>query len=140
VISACEQLARAADSIAGENPAGRDFLVELGHLVAGIPRGRLAVPALLLGGRSRFKGGGFRTGLRDHSAGQARHFAGIARAVTTLGADRTRWISVHLRRDAPGSPDGRLTDLAIEFADSVLEGSVATDRAGDWIRRRVCGR
>ena len=134
-------MAQIADLIATENPSrtGHEFLVELGSRVSGIGRGRLVALGLLLGGRSRLKGGGFRSELRDHSAGQTRHFAGIARAVTVLGAGRTRWISVHVRRDAPDSPDGRLTDLAIEFAAGVLDGSLPTDRAGDWIRTNACG-
>jgi hypothetical protein len=63
----------------------------------------------------------------------------VARAVTVLGADRTRWLSVHVRRDAPDSPDGRLSTLAIEFASQLLDGSLATRDAGDWIRENVCG-
>ncbi|HET6937478.1 MAG TPA: hypothetical protein VFI19_02685 [Nocardioides sp.] len=138
--SACEAMAQVAETIAAEHPewSGDEFLVELGSRVANIGRGRWAVIGLLLGGRSRIRGGGFRAELRDHSAGQSRHFAGIARAVTLLGANRTRWISVHLRRDAPGSPDGRLTDLAIEFATGMLDGSLPIGRAGDWIRVHVC--
>ena len=137
---ACAELARTAEIIAAEHPdwSGHVFLVELGSRVAGIGRRRMAVLGLLLGGRNRLKGGGFRRELRDHSAGQSRHFVGIARAVTVLGAGRTRWVSVHVRRDAPESPDGRLTELAIGFATGVLDGSVPTGRAGDWIRERVC--
>lgn len=137
--SACAELARTADAIAAEQSGAPVFLVELGQRVAGIPRGRLALLGLLLGGRSRFKGGGFRPELRDHSAGQARHFAGIARSVTVLGVDRTRWVSLNLRRDAPDAPDGRLTELAIEFATGLLDGSLATAEAGNWIRGHVCG-
>ena len=134
-------MARTAELVATEHPGwtGHDFLVELGVRVSGIGRGRMAVIGLMLGGRNRLKGGGFRRELRDHSAGQTRHFVGIARAVTVFGADRTRWVSVHVRRDAPDSPDGRLTDLAIEFAVGVLDGSLSPDRAGDWIRENVCG-
>jgi hypothetical protein len=133
-------MAQVAEAIAAEHTdwSGHEFLVELGSRVAGIGRGRMAVIGLLLGGRSRIRGGGFRPELRDRSAGQSRHFAGIARAVTVLGADRTRWISVHVRRDAPGSPDGRLTDVAIEFATGLLDGSLHIGRAGDWIRVHVC--
>jgi hypothetical protein len=139
--NACAALARSAEAIVAEHPDwdGHEFLVELGARVAGIGRGRLAVVGLLLGGRSRLKGGGFRPDLRDHSAGQARHFVGIARAVTVLGAERTRWISIHVRRDSPDSPDGRLTDMAIQFATAVLGESLPLDEAGDWIRRTVCG-
>jgi hypothetical protein len=133
-------MAQVAETLAAEHPewSGDEFLVELGSRVANIGRGRWAVIGLLLGGRSRIRGGGFRAELRDHSAGQGRHFAGIARAVTLLGANRTRWISVHLRRDSPGSADGRLTDVAIEFATGILDGSLPIGRAGDWIRIRVC--
>jgi hypothetical protein len=140
VISGCEQLAEVAERIAAAHRGGSayELLVELGSQVAGIGRGRMAVVGLLAGGRTRIRGGGFRRELRDHSARQSRHFAGIARAVTVLGADRTRWVSVHVRRDAPDSPDGRLTELAIEFATRLLDGSIAKDRAGEWIRTNVC--
>ena len=139
-VDACAELARTADAIAAEHPdaTGHDLLVELGLRVAGIRRGRLAVLGLLTGGRSRVRGGGFRHELRDHTAGQARHFAGVARAVTVLGGDRTEWLSVHVRRDAAGSPDGRLSALAVEFANRLLDGSLATRDAGEWIRRNVC--
>lgn len=134
---ACGELARVADEIDVADP--REFLVELGLRVAGIPRGRSAVLALAAGGRTRIPGGGFRAELRDGTRGQARHFAGIARAVTLLGPERTGWVSVHLRRDAPDSPDGRLTSLAIGFAEALLDGSLAPAGAGDWIRANVCG-
>lgn len=136
---ACAALARAADDLAPAHRDPHDFLVELGHRVAGIPRGRSAVLHLATGGRNRLRGGGFRSELRDRSAGQARHFAGVARAVTVMGAERTRWLSVHVRRDAPGSPDGLLTDLGVEFAEALLDGSLAPADAGGWIRAHVCG-
>ena len=140
-VNACEEMASTADALAREHPdsSGHEFLVELGSRVAGIGRGRTAVLGLLMGGRPRLKGGGFRSELRDHTAGQTRHFAGVARAVTVFGSDRTRWLSVHVRRDARDSPDGRLSDLAIEFATSVLDGSLPKERAGEWIRAHVCG-
>ena len=138
--TACEQLARTAETIASAHPdwPGREYVVELAHAVAGIRRGPLAGLGLLLGGRSRLRGGGFRPELRDHTAGQTRHFAGVARAVTVLGPSRTAWLSEHVRRDAPDSPDGRLTALAIEFASLLLEGRLATRDAGEWIRANVC--
>jgi hypothetical protein len=140
VISACEEMAQVADRIAADHPvwSAHDFLVELGSRVAGIGRGRMAVVGLFIGGRTRIRGGGFRAELRDRSARQTRHFAGVARAVTVLGAARARWLSVHVRRDAPDSPDGRLTELAITFATGLLDGSLATSRSGDWIRQHVC--
>ncbi len=139
-VNACEELARVADAVAAEHPSwsAHEFIVELAARVSGVRRGPLAAVGLLLGGRARIKGGGFRSEPRDHSAGQTRHFTGIARSVTILGAGRTEWISVHVRRDARDSPDGRLTSLAIEFAGQLLEGSLATRGAGEWIRRHVC--
>ena len=138
--SACQQMARTTEAIAVEHPewSGRELLVELGVRVAGIPRGPLAVLALLAGGRSRVRGGGFRRELSDRTASQTRHFAGIARAVTILGAAGTGWLSVHLRRDAPDSPDGLLTSRAVELATMLLDGSLATPEAGEWIRTHVC--
>jgi hypothetical protein len=136
--SACEALARVAAQISLEHADPREFLVELGQRVAGIGRGRLPVVGLVLGGRNRLRGGGFRPELRDRSGGQARHFAGTARAVIVFGGSRTEWLSVHLRRDPPDSPDGRLTTLAVEFANRLLDGSLPTDRTGDWIRSHVC--
>ena len=139
-VTACEELARAADAVAAERPDGpaREFLAELAHRVAGIRRGPLAVLGLLSGGRSKLTGGGFRPELRDHSASQTRHFVGVARAVTVVGASRTAWLSVHVRRDAPDSPDGRLSELAVRFASQLLDGSLATSDAGEWIRANVC--
>ena len=138
--SACEGMARVADAIAADHPdwPAHEFLVELAVQVAGIRRGPLSALGLLLGGRARLKGGGFRAELRDHTAGQTRHFAGIARAVTVLGPRRTSWLSEHVRRDHPDSPDGRLTAVAVEFASNLLDGSLTTRDAGEWIRRRVC--
>jgi hypothetical protein len=138
-VSACGDLARIADSLGTEEP--RDLIADLAQKAAGIPRsGPGVLPALLAGGRTRLVGGGFRPELRDHSASQARHFAGVARAVTVLGARRTEWLSVHLRRDRPDSPDGLLTTLGVRFATDLLDGTLAPADAGDWIRTHVCGR
>jgi hypothetical protein len=139
-VTACEDLARTADAVAAEqpDPSGRELLVELAHRVAGIHRGPLAALGLFAGGRSRLLGGGFRPELNDRTASQTRHFAGIARAVTVFGPARTGWLSVHVRRDAPDSPDGLLTSLAIEFAAQLLDGSLAARDAGEWIREHVC--
>jgi hypothetical protein len=138
--NACHQLAATADRLGATHRDPHAFLAALGRDAAGIPVSALAAwPALLVGGRNRLRGGGFRPELRDHTAGQARHFAGTARAVTLLGADRTRWLSVHVRRDRLDSPDGRLTELAIAFADELLDGRLAPLDAGGWIRSHVCG-
>ncbi|MXG88664.1 hypothetical protein [Nocardioides flavescens] len=136
---ACEALATVLDELSHLPP--RQLLAALGSRVAGVPaHGPLVLPALVAGGRDRLRGGGFLPELRDHTAGQARHFAGIARSVTVLGAGATRWASVHVRRDAADTPDGRLTDLAVLFASRLLDGTLAPDDAGDWVRRHVCGR
>jgi hypothetical protein len=139
-IDSCGRLAEVADAIAAEHPEwpAHEVIVELAHRVAGISRGPLAAFGLLTGGRSKLTGGGFRPELRDHSASQTRHFVGVARAVTVLGAARTEWLSVHVRRDAPDSPDGRLSELAVGFASQLLDGSLATADAGEWIRANVC--
>ena len=141
-MTSCQELARTADAIGTEHPdwPAREFLVDLAFQVAGIRRGPLAGLGLLLGGSARLRGGGFRPELRDHSAGQTRHFVGIARAVTVLGPSRTAWLSEHVRRDAPDSPDGRLTTLAVTLAAQLLDGSLATRDAGEWIRTNVCSR
>ena len=121
--SACEELARVADAhrrrasgLARPTSSWSSSRVR----VAGIRRGPLAVLGLFAGGRSRLRGGGFRPDLRDRTASQTRHFAGIARAVTVVGAARTEWLSVHVRRDAP--------DLTRRPAD----------QPGDRVRRRSC--
>ena len=137
----CEELARTADAIAAEHPdwPGDELLVELALRVAGIRRGPLAVLGLLAW--RPLSPPGRRLPARSPATGparQTRHFAGIARAVTVFGAARTEWLSVHVRRDAPDSPDGRLTSLAVEFAVQLLDGSLATQDAGEWIRRHVC--
>ena len=61
--NACAELARAADVIAAEHPtwSGDDFLTELAVRIAGIRRGPLSVLGLLLGGRTRLRGGGSAT-------------------------------------------------------------------------------
>ena len=58
--------------------------------------------------------------------------------MTVLGPRSTEWLSVHVRRDAPDSPDGRLTTLAVQFASALLGDTLATPDAGDWIREHVC--
>ena len=136
--NACHALARVADEIAAGGGSGHELLVELGYRVAGIPHGWMAWPALATGGISRVKGGGFRSDLSDRSRGQARHFAGVARAVTLVGERATLWVSVHVRRDAEESPDGRLSQLAVDFASALLDGSLPPRESGEWIRRNVC--
>lgn len=136
--SACQRLADAADRLAVDGPEPRAYLVALARQGADIRSGPLAVFDLLVGGRNPILGRGFRPELDDDTDGQVRHFVGVARSVTLLGAGPTRWISEHVRRDPRDSPDGRLTELAQRFARQVLDGDLAPSEAGDWIRRRLC--
>jgi hypothetical protein len=138
VPNACMTLGRIADEIAAGGPSGHDFLVELGYRVAGIPRNWHAWAVLAAGGRSKIRGSGFRSDLDDGTDGQARHFAGTARAVTLLGERVTLQLSVTARRDPENSPDGRLARAAVEFAAALLDGSLPPAQAGDWIRSHVC--
>ncbi|MBA2953328.1 hypothetical protein GON03_03310 [Nocardioides sp. MAH-18] len=136
--NACLALGRIADEISAGGPSGHEFLVELGYRVAGIPRGWQAWAVLATGGRSRIRGHGFRAELFDGTGGQARHFAGTARAVTLLGEGATLWISAKVRRDSEDSPDGQLTRLAVDFAAALLDGSLPAHESGDWIRDHLC--
>jgi hypothetical protein len=136
--NACVALGRIADEISAGDPSGHELLVELGYRVAGIPRGWQAWVVLATGGRSRIRGHGFRAELSDGTGGQARHFAGVARAVTLLGDRATLWISARLRRDAEESPDGELTRLAVAFATALLDGGLPARDSGDWIRDHLC--
>jgi hypothetical protein len=92
-----------------------------------------------VGGRNVIAGRGWRAEYSDGSRGQARHFAGIAAATLRFGPRLTRWVSVRIRRDAPDSPDGRLTDAAIEFSAAILRDDLRVPDAADWIRGRLCG-
>jgi hypothetical protein len=143
VPNACHRMSKLVDGLVDQQPdlGPRELLVELGARAAGIPRSGLRAPAMLvLGGRTRLPGGGFRPEFRDRSSTQARHFAGVARAATLLGPERTEWLCIHVRRDPPDSPDGRLTTAAVSFAKALLDGELATADAGEWIRGHVCGR
>lgn len=136
--SSCEKLAAVAALLAQQDLAPRQFLREIGRRVAGIrppPRGILDLAG---GGRNVIAGRGFRRRYDDGSAGQARHFAGIAVATTYGGGDPTRWISENLRRDPAGSPDGLLTEEGIAFAIGILDGRIPPAASSGWLHRRLC--
>jgi hypothetical protein len=137
--NACEELAQLVEKIAAQHTDAKGFLVALGQDAADIHTGPRALLDLLIAGRTELPGGGFKPELRDHSGSQSRHFAGIARSVTVLGAKRTVWISENLRRDKRDSADGRLTLLAVEFASGLLDGELEPVDAGAWIRSNLCG-
>jgi len=50
----------------------------------------------------------------------------------------TRWISEHLRHDASDSPDGRLGDEGIEFAQDLIAGRLQLSDASAWVRTNLC--
>ena len=137
---ACGALVAMAEREATAGVTPRRFLRRLGTLGAGIRPGPFGLLDLFLAGRNTLPGRGFRHELDDGTDGQVRHFCGIAACCTILGRTPTRWISVHVRRDAPDSPDGRLTDLAVELARLLDDGELAVADAPGWIGRTLCGR
>ena len=138
--SACRRLAGVASRLAEEDPPPDAFLRALGRRAAGIRPPPRAFADLARGGRDLIPGKGFLARFDDGSAGQVRHFAGIAAAVSFGGARNTRRISIGVRRDPPDSADGRLTDEGIAFASAVLAGEVEVDEAPQWLLEHLCRR
>ena len=137
-MNACAKLARLVELIAAETTDPRRLLVSLGTAAAGIRPGPLALFDLARGGRNHFPGRGMASEFDDDSDGQVRHFAGIATSSARVGPTLTRWLSIIVGRDTPSSPDGMLSDLAVEFARKLLRGELETSDAADWIRHRLC--
>ncbi|MDP9227901.1 MAG: hypothetical protein M3M99_02475, partial [Actinomycetota bacterium] len=140
--SACRQLAGIAAGLAAQQPppTPQRFLRDLGRHVAGIrppPRG---YGDLARGGYNLVPGRGFLARFDDETAGQARHFAGIAVASTLGGGNSTRVISIFVRNDREDSPDGRLTDEGILFAREVLSGELELDESPVWLLTHLCRR
>lgn len=138
--SACERLAGLADYLAVTDDNVNEFLLDLGRQGAGISKGRRALADLARGGRNRIPGKGFKQRFDDGSAGQVRHFVGYVRASMLGGTNVTRWISEHLRHDSPDSPDGRLGDEGIEFAQDLIAGRLELSEASGWVRAHLCRR
>ena len=138
--SGCRRLAGIAANIAEADPEPTRFLRALGRQAAGIRPPPRAFADLARGGRDRIPGRGFLARFDDGSAGQARHFAGIAVARSLGSAADVRRISIDLRRDPANSPDGRLTDEAIEFANAVIDGDLTVDEAPEWMLDNLCRR
>ncbi|GGF17484.1 hypothetical protein [Subtercola lobariae] len=138
-IDACAALCELAGRLAVGADQARPFLITFAHESAGIAPGPFWFVSAATGGRNLLPGRGFRPELDDGSRGQARHFGGIVASVAHLGPRATRSLSVHVRRDAPHSADGRLTDEAIEFATLVLAGELLPANASAWLARRLCG-
>jgi hypothetical protein len=132
-------MAGVAAAVAEESPSSLVLLSELGRRVAGIRPPPRALGDLARGGRDLLPGRGFRARYDDGSAGQARHFAGIAVATTIVGgAIPTRLISERLRDDPRGSADGQLTEAGIEFATGLRSGELTPAEAPSWILDNVC--
>ena len=138
--SACERLAGLTGYLAETDDNVNAFLLDLGQQGAGISKGQRALADLARGGRNRIPGKGFKQPFDDGSIGQVRHFVGYVRASMFGGANVTRWISEHLRQDSPDSPDGRLGDEGIEFAQDLIGGRLELPEASSWVRTNLCRR
>jgi hypothetical protein len=138
--TACERLAGLAGYLAETDDSVNEFLLDLGQQAGGISKGRRALTDLARGGHNRILGKGFKQRFDDGSVGQVRHFAGYVRASMFGGTSVTRWISTHLRHDPPDSPDGRLGDEGIAFAQALLAGRLELSDASHWLRTNLCRR
>lgn len=138
--SACREVAGVAAKIAEQEPSTLEFLRSFGRQVAGIRPPPRAYGDLARGGRNRVPGKGFLARFDDGTAGQARHFAGIAAATSFGGGNSTRVISIFVRDDPEDSPDGRLTDEGIAFASQVQAGDLELDEAPQWLLDHLCRR
>jgi hypothetical protein len=136
--TACERLAIVAAGLGLQTDDPNELLRKLGRRAAGIHDPPRAFVDLARGGQDLIPGAGFRNRYNDRTAGQARHFAGIAVATTYGSESQTRLISIFVRRDPANSADGRLTDAALEFARLLRRGELQTEDAGDWILAEVC--
>ncbi|MEV1131227.1 hypothetical protein [Agromyces sp. NPDC049794] len=136
-MDACTALVESIDRLAARGYPSRRFLKELGR-AAGVRRGPLWLVDAASGGRNRIRGRGFRPRLDDDTDGQARHFAGTVAVAARLGGRITRWLIVHVLRDPPDTPDGRLSDEAIELVRLVRSGELQQSDAAGWVRDRLC--
>ena len=138
--SACRQMAGLAAKLAEREQDTQDFLRAFGLRAAGIRRPPRGYGDLARGGRNLIAGRGFLDRFDDGTAGQVRHFAGIAAASTLGGGGATRFISIFVRDDPLASPDGRLTEEGIIFANQVLEGELAPAQTPEWLLEHLCRR
>ena len=135
---ACAALAELAAREALARPSPRELVRRLAQEGAGVRPGLPGLLDLATAGRDGLPGRGFRAELDDGTDGQVRHFCGIAASCDRFGGRPTRWVSIHVRRDPPDEPDGRLTDLAIEFVALLYRGELDVADAPDWLRRTLC--
>src|SRR5882757_905862 len=138
--SACERLAGLTSYLADTDDNVNEFLLDLGQQAGGISKGPRALTDLARGGSNRIPGRGVKQRFDDGSVGQVRHFVGYVRASMFGGANVTRWISEHLRHDPPDSPDGRLGDAGIEFAQNLIAGRLELSESSAWLRDHLCRR
>lgn len=136
--TACERLAGLANALGRRESTPGGFLRALGLAAAAIRPPPRALADLARGGRDLILGGGFRAAYSDGTAGQVRHFAGVAVASVYGGAAATRLASVFLRRDPVRSADGRLSEQAFDFASQVTSGELPLDQTGVWILENIC--
>lgn len=137
--NACREMAALCGDVLRVAPdlTPREFLRTLGALVAGIDLGVGGFRQLARGGSNGLVGAGFRAEYDDGTAGQARHFAGIAAAAALVGEKPAEVLAHHVV-DPAESIDGQLSTAAIEFAGLVLDGSLPLDQTGRWIEEHVC--
>lgn len=138
-LSACADLVRVTSALGALNLRSKYFLRVLALLCGGIRPGPLGLYDLAVAGANLYPGQGFRPEFDDGTAGQVRHFVGIAASVTWVGVPATRFVSEQIRRDLADSPDGRLGEVAIRFAHLILTGALPTDRAAEWLETQLCG-
>jgi len=136
--NACQRLAALAATLGGREQAPRGFLRALGLAAAGIRPPPRALADLARGGDDLIPGGGFRGPYADGTAGQVRHFAGVAVATTYGGGAATRLISVFPRRDPVRSADGRLSERALDFAAMIGSGELPVAQSRAWILENLC--
>ena len=138
-VDGCAQLAAACSRVAARTSTPAEFLRELGREAAGVRRGLQWPLDAGRGGSNRIRGRGFRRHVDDGTDGQARHFAGIVAVAARLGTRATRWLSIHVGRDAPESADGMLTDHALDFVRLVRAGELTPSGSECWVLQTVCG-
>lgn len=137
-VTTCEQLAHVADRLAERELRPARFLRGFAWNCAGVRPDVRGMLDLARGGRNRLKGTGFRAVFDDGTLGQARHFAGVAVAPVMIGGTLTRLALRYALRDPDDSPDGRLSEAALEFCAGIRSGAIAQTDAGAWIRGRIC--
>lgn len=136
-MDACAALAESIDRLAQRGYSSRRFLKELGR-AGGVRRGPLWLLDAASGGRNLLRGRGFHPTVDDATDGQARHFAGTVAVAARIGGPLARWLTVTVLRDTPDTADGRLSEVAIEFARLIRSAELEQSDAAGWVRRRLC--